>query len=353
MKKNIPILFVLIQLIISLNSCKPELIPEKEIDISKGVFIVNEGNFMANNGEISFYNTKTGELTNNIYSKQNNEASLGDVVQSMCISDNFGLISVNNSKKIELVNINNFKHVSTISGLSYPRYIIPVKENICALSNGKNPGEVCIINISQNKIIKRISVGKEPENLLLLNNKIFVANGAWGHDSTMSIINAKTNELVKTITIGDGATNLTSDSNNNIWVLCQGKTKYDFGEDTPSKLVCINPDTYEKITEVIIGVTGDDFYPTRITSDKTNGYIYYLESTGIYRINISNPQEKKWFIMGSYYGFEVKPENGNVYVFYDNGFTGPGFMTIYDIDGHKISEPLKVGIGCNGAVFKN
>ena len=338
--------------VIIFASCKPETLPEKLIDFSKGAFIINEGNFMSNNGEISFYNTETGELINNIYSKQNNEASLGDVVQSMCFSDTLALISVNNSKKVEIVNAQNFKHVSTILGLIYPRYIIPVKENISALTNGKNPGEVCFINASQNKVVKRLTVGNEPENLLLANNKIFVANGAWGHDSTISIINANTYELIKTMSVGDGATDLVSDKNGNIWVLCQGKSKYDFGEDTPSKLVCINPENYDIIEEVTIGIMGDDFYPVRIATDINEDYIYYIEQTGVYRININNPQHKEWFIIGSYYGLEINHDNGNVYVFSDNGFTGSGTMTIYNNNGSKISEALKVGIGCNGAIFK-
>ncbi|NPA43916.1 MAG: hypothetical protein GXO49_00115 [Chlorobi bacterium] len=335
-----------------LVSCKDDTFKEEDIDLSKGIFVVNEGNFMANNGEISFYNTETGELTNNIYSKQNNEAVLGDVVQSMCISGDFALISVNNSKKIELVDVNNFKHVSTITDVVYPRYIIPVKENICALTNGKNPGEVCIIDVSKKEITKRITVGTEPENLLLANNKIFVANGAWGHDSTVSIIDAQTLELTKTIVVGDGATDLVSDKNGNIWVLCQGKAEYDAGEDTPSKLVCINPDTYDIIEEVTIGMVGDDFYPTRIASYLNEDYIYYIEQTGVYRININNPQEKEWFIMGSYYGLEINQENGDVYVFFDNGFTSAGIMTIYDKAGNKLNDLLEVGIGPNGCVFK-
>lgn len=344
-------IFYIAIFILIFASCKPETIPEKSIDISKGAFIINEGNFMSNNGEISFYNTETGQLTNNIYSKQNNEASLGDVVQSMCFSDTLALISVNNSKKVEIVNAKNFKHVSTISNLSYPRFIIPVKEDIVALTNGKNPGEVCFIDAIQNKVVKRVSVGNEPENLLLANNKIFVANGAWGHDSTISIIDVNTWELIKTLKVGDGATDLLSDKNGNIWILCQGKTKYDFDEDTPSKLVCINPENYELIEEVPIGIMGDDFYPVRIATDINEDYIYYIERTGVYRININSPQEKEWFIIGSYYGLEINPNNGNVYVFFDNGFTGAGTMTIYNKNGNKISEPMEVGIGCNGAIF--
>ena len=346
------ILYPSILIIILFASCKPKPIPEQDIDISQGVFIVNEGNFMSNNGEISFYNSQTGEMINSLFASQNNNAVLGDVVQSMCISDTLALISINNSKKVEIVNINNFKHIETISGFSYPRHIIPVRENICYLTNGKNPGDVKVLDINKNEVVKTITVGNQPENLLLLKNKVFVTNGAWGHDSTISIINAQTDELVETVTIGDGTTDLVSDKNENIWILCQGKSAYDYPEETASQLVCINSETYEILERVIIGTTGDDFHPVRIASDKENGYIYYVEGTGVYRINIDSPQTKEWFIMGSYYGLEVNPENGDVYVFYDSGFTRAGIMTIYDTESNKIQDLIKVGIGPNGAIFR-
>ena len=333
-------------------SCKPDVIPENDIDISKGVFVINEGNFMSNNGEISFYNTVTGELINSLFASQNNNAVLGDVVQSMCISDTLALISVNNSKKVEIVNLNNFKHIETLSGFSYPRHIISVRENICYLTNSKNPGDVKVIDTKSYEIIKTITVGTQAENLLLLDNKVFVTNGAWGHDSTISVINAQTDELIETITIGDGTTDLVSDKNENLWILCQGKSAYDYPEETASQLVCINPNTLEIIERVTIGVTGDDFHPVRLASDKENGYIYYVEGIGVYRINIDYPQTKEWFIMGSYYGLEINPENGDVYVFYDSGFTGAGTMTIYNSDGNIIQDLIKVGIGPNGAIFR-
>lgn len=338
--------------IIVFNSCKPKPIPHNEIDISSGVFIINEGNFMSNNGEISFYNLQTGEIINNLFASQNNNATLGDIIQSMCIIDTLALISVNNSKKVEIVNIKNFKHIYTITDLSYPRYIIPVRAGICYLTNGKNPGEIKVIDTDKKEVIKTITVGNQPENLLLSGNKVFVANGAWGHDSTISIIDALTDELIETLPVGDGATDITVDSNGNIWVLCQGKSIYDYPEETPAKLVCVNPETYEIITEVEIGILNDDYNPTRTASDRINGFIYFAEKDGIYKINNNDPDVPELFIPGTYYGLEVNPETGNIYLFSDEGFTGAGKIFIYNSESEQVQEPINVGIGPNGAVFR-
>jgi DNA-binding beta-propeller fold protein YncE len=342
----IPLLFV------GFASCKPKPNPINTVDLSKGVFIINEGNFMSNNGEISFYNTDTGELTNNLFAAQNNNAVIGDVVQSMCISDSIALISVNNSKKIEIVDVKDFKHITTLSGFSYPRYIINVRENIFYLTNGKNPGEVKVIDTEKKEVVKTITVGNQRENLLLFSNKVFVADGAWGHDSTISIINATNDELIETIAVGDGATDLAADKNGNIWILCQGKSAYDYPEETESQLVCINTERLEIIERVTIGVVGDNYHPKRIASDIKTGYIYYVEHDGVYKMHTDSPHTNYRFIIGTFYGLELNSESGDVYVFNDNGFTSSGTMTVYNSEGQTIIPALRTGIGPNGAIFK-
>jgi hypothetical protein len=350
MKKSlITLSFAFILLFIS---CKPEPITPVDIDLSNGVFIVNEGNFMSNNGEISFYNFVTGKITNRLFASQNNDAVLGDVIQSLCIIDSFGLIAVNNSKKIEIVNINTLKHSHTIAGVSYPRYIIPVRPEICYLSNGKNPGQVLVLNTRSKTFIDTIPVGNEPENMLLTDNKVFVANGAWGHDSTVTIIDAVTDTVVFTLTVGDGACDLVCDQSKRIWVLCQGKTLHDNPVETPSKLVCINPLNFQIECEVPIGTPNDFFYPSRLSCNPQKNILYYIEKEGVYKLNAFNSNEHQLLIPGSFYGLEVNPETGDIYVLSDNAFSKPGTLSIYNPSGDLIIQNIQTGIGPNSAVFK-
>ena len=343
---------LLIAIITLLMSCKPEPIKPDDIDLSNGVFIVNEGNFMANNGEIDFYNFLTGEITNRLFAMQNNDAVLGDVIQSLCIIDSFGLIAVNNSKKIEIVNINSFKHIHTITGVSYPRYLIPVRPEICYLSNGKNPGQILVLNTRSKNFIDTIMVGNEPENMIKLNQLVFVANGAWGHDSTVSVIDAQTDEVIQTIVASDGATDLTVDELDRVWVLCQGKTEFDNPMETPSKLVCINTFDFSVVHKFEIGTANDGYYPVRMACNPTKDTVYYLESQGVFALNINNPEAGKWIIPGSFYGLEINPETGDIYVLSDNAFSKPGNLSIYNSAGDLIIQNIQTGIGPNAAVFK-
>src|SRR4051812_27111387 len=100
---------VIITVLASCHKDQAPLIPE-----SKGVYIMNEGNFNFGNGEVSFYDPGTNEVSNSLFHTANGY-SLGDVVQSMYIKDSLAFIVVNNSQKIEVVKIPSFKQVRAIT----------------------------------------------------------------------------------------------------------------------------------------------------------------------------------------------------------------------------------------------
>jgi hypothetical protein len=56
------------------------------------------------------------------------------------------------------------------------------------------------------------------------------------------------------------------------------------------------------------------------------------------------------FIEGSYYGLEVDPSNGELYLF-QSSFTGNGSLVIVDTLTLE-SQSCTVGIGPSGAVFR-
>jgi len=54
-------------------------------------------------------------------------------------------------------------------------------------------------------------------------------------------------------------------------------------------------------------------------------------------------------IPGTYYGIDVNPSDGNLYLF-ESSFTGNGIFKIYNTAGDPVAQGT-VGIAPNGAVF--
>ena len=84
-----------------LFSCKPEPQPvnPKALDLGSGVFVLNEGNFNFSNASISFYDIDGDSVVNNLFYKVN-DAPLGDVGQSLALTNGQLYIVVNNSNHI-------------------------------------------------------------------------------------------------------------------------------------------------------------------------------------------------------------------------------------------------------------
>ena len=127
--------FILSGLIIIMSSCLKEDIKPGNRGFLHGLYIVNEGNFMSNNGSISYYNPDSAKMVNKVFQSVN-KMLLGDVVQSFGVADDLGFIVVNNSQKVEVVDMETFLSVGTITGTDYPRNFIKISKSKDTLQMG-------------------------------------------------------------------------------------------------------------------------------------------------------------------------------------------------------------------------
>jgi YVTN family beta-propeller protein len=323
-------------------------------DFSKGVYIINEGSFNSNNGSISYFNPDRNFMINNIFESVNGYAP-GDVIQSFSVvNDSLGYLIANNSHKIEIVRLRTFEVARPSIVAIYPRYFMQVSETkgyISAFTTNIH-GYLYVVDLTTHSLTDSILTGAGPEIMIHLNNKLYVANsGGFYADSTIQVVNVATDEIEDTITVGKLPSDMVLDNNDHIWVYTRGYTNWSDIE-TPSYIQKINPESHEILWQAEVGMALD--YMTLSPKMAINGngtIIYYLRPDGVYNLQVSNPQiQASPLISGNFYGLEVNPIDGNIYVFESTSFSANGTLKIYDPSGVLITETM-VGIGPNGATF--
>ncbi|WP_162427745.1 DUF5074 domain-containing protein [Pontibacter pudoricolor] len=323
----------------------------------EGVFILNEGNFGTPNGSISFLSDSTGhQVKNNIFSTANEQRPLGDVVQNMVLHDTLAYIVANNSNKIEVVNVFTFKTIAVIEGLKQPRYFAALDGNKGYVTEwvayGGN-GRVSVIDLKTNAVLKTITVGEMPEQLLVVKDKLYVTNSGG---NSISVINTTTDALAGTIPTPDGPSEMVLTKDQHIWVLSAGKVVYkddwsgiDYTKTTPGSLSKLN--TATSAIDATFTFPGNQSIPKNLTINGTGDKLYfnYEDKTFVQPVN-AGVLSNTVIINRGFYGMEADPETGNIYGSDNNNFSGDGTVFIFSSEGVKLKE-FKAAIGPNGFVF--
>jgi YVTN family beta-propeller protein len=330
--------FVALCSILSFTACNPDDSKPQGGAYSNGYFVVCEGTFGNNNGEISFIDN-TGKVTAQAFNAANNRV-LGDVVQSFTIIDDLAFIVVNGSQKVEVVDAKSFVSKKTIADerFTFPRYVQKLNDNQILLTNGTGYGDnfVFVLNSKTFEIEKSIATGAGPNQMILHNNRIFVANsGGYGSNNTITVINAETLVVEKTITVGDMPMSMSLDKYGNILVLCKGLTTYD--ENQPptivsnSKIVKLNTtaltaeDVYVYDRQIL------NFSSNLIAYD--NATLYILDDDGVYSLK-NGETSPQLFISGNFYGISII--GSNIWLC-SNSSTNPHVVQ-YSLSGSKIAD---------------
>ncbi len=342
---------------ITLYSCKKVDTPQNSSSsggtkYQSGIFISNEGSFGSGNGSISYYNSLSKSVRNNIFSIENSRP-LGDVVQSISKVGDKAYICVNGSNKVEVVEASTFKEVTTLS-ISSPRYMV-ASSNVGYVSSWSNGGEVVMVDLTSMGITGSVATGSGPERMAISNNKLFVANGGgYGSDSTLTIIDLSTNTPTNIQLNAYNASAIAVGSGNTIWVLAKGRTLYDgswnvIGHD-PAKLIEMDASTNTIISTTTL-FTSDHPANLDISPDKQTLYIGGAWGfAGIYTISTQNPGTPIQLVSDLNYGFFINQNTGNLFLLQESSSSN-GKLIHYNASGNKLGE-YTVGVFPNGGTSK-
>ncbi len=330
---------------IFLTSCNDDdstvVITEPKGAYETGVLVVNEGNFQKGNGAISFFDKQNKTVIADVFRTENNRP-LGDVVQSATIHNDHAYVVVNNSNKIEIADANTFKSLGVINNLQLPRYLAVAnnKGYLTEWVSFSGNGRVSIIDLTTNTIIKSLEVGKFPERLMVVNNKVYVTNSG---DNTLSVINLSTDALETTLTVGGSPNSLVIDAANKLWVLCGGQKNYnpdysiDENTSTPGSLVRLNPAT--NAVETTLTFTSKTESPEDLVVNGSKNKLYYRYGGKVFQQDISaTTLTTTSFLNRNFYGIGVDPSDNLIYGADAGTFTADGKVVRFNPNGSPVDS---------------
>ncbi|WP_313138769.1 YncE family protein [Myroides sp.] len=315
-----------------------------------GFYLLNEGNMGMNRASIDLFEYHNGTYTRDIFSERNPNITkeLGDVGNDIKIYGTKAYATINVSNFIEVFDVETGKHIKQIH-VPNCRYLA-FKDGKAYVSSyaGKveiNPnaerGFVAEIDTLSLEVTRRVTVGYQPEEMVIKGNKLYVANSGGyrvpNYDTTVSVIDIPSFTETKKIDVAINLHRMQIDKAGDIYVSSRG----DYYSIEPN-LYVIDSNTdqvKQKLDIPVSNMTMDDdklYYYT--TSYKHNtggnnvsyGILNTLTKKVITDNIITDGTEKQIQIP---YGIAVNPETKEIFMTDAQDYIGTGFVYCFSPEG--------------------
>lgn len=366
MKKNIQLyrllsFAALIAFTTVISSCRKDLAPipeQQEILFApdpstpvKGVYLVNEGNMNMNKASLDYLDYTTGIYRRNIYNKANPEVvkGLGDVGNDIAvygsklyvvvnISNKVEVLDVNTGKRIKQIDIKNCRYITFHNGKAY------VSAYLGEVGDPKAPnGIVAEIDTTSLTENRRVNVGRQPEEMAIVGEKLYVANsGGYSpqdYERTVSVIELASFNVIKNIDVAINLHRVKADKYGDLYVTSRGDYL-----DINSKLFVIDTKTDQVKKTFNIGVSnlaidGDIayYYSTEWSNNTGTNTITY----GMLNVKDEVILDQKFITDGTDqqikipYGIAIHPITKEVLVTDAKNYVSPGTLYCFDPKGKK------------------
>lgn len=324
--------------------CKPEPPPEPPVDglYGPGVYIVNEGTFLAGNGSIAYYDPVEQTLEEDIFQTANGIPT-GDVVQSIVFHEEKAYIVANNSGRMWITDDATLEVEAEVNTNS-PRFFAPV-------GNGKGyltdlySNSISVVDLNTQSVETEIVVGAWTEELLVQDGRVFVTlMGA----NKLLVINPATHSIEEQITVGKEPNSIVEDKNGDLWVLCSGGL-----QDTLPALFRIEGSSR---------TVAESFYwsdnlasPSELELNTAGDQLYWLDQ-GVWSMSITDASlpSSAWVEAGNhtFYGLGIDPAEGSVYVSDALDYVQTGWVYRLAPSDGAVVDSFQTGIIPGGFTFQ-
>lgn len=361
------IVFLFIALLVLFASCRGdvEMILSEDIAVGnpeiikgyKGFYLLNEGNMGSNKATLDYYDFATGKYKKNIYAEKNPTVpkEMGDVGNDIGIYGGKLYAVINVSNKVEVMDAETAVRVSQIEipncrfikfhqGYAYvTSYAGPVVID----PNYEQIGFVAKINTATLQVVDKCLVGFQPDELEIVDGKIYVANSGGymgagnteGYERTVSVIDIATFKEERRIDVTYNLERIKADSRGNLWVSSRGDYK-----GLPARLFFIDRQKGEVTDTIPIAASNywidDDLlyvygtewsyitYDWEITYSIVDTRTHEIISRSIITDGTDQEIEKP-------YGIMVHPETKDIYITDAGNYVTPGALYCFDKHGKK------------------
>lgn len=365
--KRFSLFYIACLILAVVSSCREDfyIIPSQNQDTGVaptrgnilGMYVLNEGNMGSNKASIDFLdldeNKPTVHYLRNIYSERNPNVvkELGDVGNDIKIYGSKLWIVVNVSNKVEVatadsckritqINIPNCRYLAFKDGFAYvSSYVGPVK-----FDKDAPLGMVYKVDTVDFKKKDSVVVGYQPEELCIVDNKLYVANSggyrAPKYDYTLSEIDLATFKEIRKIKVGLNPHHCQVDHYGQIWVTSRGNYN-----DVPSRIYRLykgRNQLYEVMDSIDtpvsgLSIVGDSLYyygSAWNNATATNNISYGLINVRSHKIidtNLFSAPQLKTITMP--YGIIVNPTDRDFYLMDAKNYVSSGSLLHFKPDG--------------------
>lgn len=318
-----------------------------------GLYVLNEGNYGSNKAQLDFFNFRTSSYIRDIYTDYNPDVvkGLGDAGNDVQVYDGKLFVVVNNSHKVEILGANSVKRIAK---MDIPNCRSIAFDGDCAyvtsyvalkpLETPDQKGAVYRIDLNTYKITGEVSVGYQPEQLVIKGGKAYVANSGGfraGYDNTVSVVDLASMSVDYTIEVVPNLQKMLEDENGNLWVSSfSGKLSCLKAKDGKYALASsidfpVSSMAYYKGELYLVGTAYDANYKATYSYAKVNVNTGAVSSDKI----ITDGSDAS---VKAPYAISVNPSNGDIYIADSPDFTASGKLFCYTNAG-KLKWSVRTG----------
>ena len=316
----------------------------------EGFYLLNEGNMGMNRASLDMFNYRTGVYTQDIYSERNPDVvkEMGDVGNDLKIYGNKLYAVINCSNKVEVMDKWTAKRIKKID-IPNCRYLAFYKDKAyvssyagpVAIDPNDEIGFVAEIDTATLEITRKVTVGYQPEEMVVHDGKLYVANSGGyrvpNYDHTVSVVDLESFTEIKKIDVGINLLRMAIDRQGDIYVSSRGDYY-----DTPPNLFVIDSKT-DKVTHQLdipvmeMKMVGDSLYYysvawSYITNSNTITYGIFNSKTKqvVSDKIITDGTDKRIMIP---YGLEVNPQTKEIYICDAQNYVVTGYIYCFSPEG--------------------